>query len=194
VKLQQIGLLSDNHIMGRPLKAMETEETVPNISLLIVDEARLVGGGKWGLCMRSERRLLSGMKNKSAYISQAPSHTDHSDEHVTVGPFRIRHGTLPLDPMDDYILTPSVQSKLIGFALIVCTRRFPVLIEGPTLAGKTSSIEYLTRHAGHQFVRINNHEHTDIQEYIRSYVSDPNTGKLVFRDGILVRALRPCSW
>jgi midasin len=48
----------------------------------------------------------------------------------------------------------------------------------------------IARRAGHQFVRINNHEHTDIQEYIGSYVSDANTGKLVFHDGVLVRALR----
>jgi midasin (ATPase involved in ribosome maturation) len=33
------------------------------------------------------------------------------------------------------------------------------------------------------------YEHTDIQEYIGSYVSDLNTGKLVFRDSVLVRAL-----
>lgn len=142
----------------------------------------------------AERHLLSGVKNKSAFISQLPSHTGHPDEHVALGPFQIRRGPLPPDPMDNYILTPSVQSKLIGLARAVCTRRFPVLIEGPTSAGKTSSIEYLAGLAGHHFVRINNHEHTDIQEYIGSYVSDPNTGKLVFHDGVLVRALRRGHW
>jgi hypothetical protein len=69
-----------------------------------------------------------------------------------------------------------------------------VLIEGPTSAGKTSSIGYLARRTGHQFVRINNHGHTDIQEYVGSYVSDPNTSKLVFHDGVLVRALCQGHW
>jgi midasin len=142
----------------------------------------------------AERYLLSGVKNKSAFTSQPPSHAGHPDEHVAIGSFQIRRGPHPPDPMDGYILTPSVQSKLVDLARIVCTRRFPVLIEGPTSAGKTSSIEYLARRAGHRFVRINNHEHTDIQEYIGSYASDPDTAKLVFRDGVLVRALRQGHW
>ena len=31
-------------------------------------------------------------------------------------------------------------------------------------------------------MRVNNHEHTDIQEYIRSYTSD-SSGRLVFKLG-----------
>jgi midasin len=42
-------------------------------------------------------------------------------------------------------------------------------------------------------VRINNHEHTDIQEYIGAYVSD-ETGRLVFREGPLVSAVRSGDW
>ena len=38
-------------------------------------------------------------------------------------------------------------------------------------------------------MRINNHEHTDIAEYMGSYVSDEN-GRLVFREGLLVEAVR----
>lgn len=50
-------------------------------------------------------------------------------------------------------------------------------------------VEYLARRTGHRFVRINNHEHTDLQEYLGSYVSD-DKGKLVFREGLLVEAVR----
>lgn len=50
-------------------------------------------------------------------------------------------------------------------------RRFPVLIQGPTSAGKTSMINYLANITGHKFVRINNHEHTDLQEYLGTYIS-----------------------
>ncbi|KAF8895596.1 hypothetical protein BD779DRAFT_1609097 [Infundibulicybe gibba] len=111
-----------------------------------------------------------------------------------IGHFYLEKGPLPEDPMDDYITTPSVAQKLVDLARIIITRRFPILIEGPTSSGKTSSIEYLAKRTGHHFVRINNHEHTDIQEYIGSYVSDPLTGKLVFKDGLLVRALRNGHW
>jgi midasin len=145
----------------------------------------------------AERHLLSGVKNKRALLSQTPALPPGAttrDGYVQVGPFFLRQGPLPLETMDEYILTPSVQSKLIDLSRIILTRRFPVLIEGPTSAGKTSSIEYLARRTGHRFVRVNNHEHTDIQEYIGTYISDPTTGKLVFQDGILVRALRRGDW
>jgi midasin len=54
-------------------------------------------------------------------------------------------------------------------------------------------VEYLARRTGHKFVRINNHEHTDIQEYLGSYVSD-DSGRLVFREGALVEAARSGAW
>ena len=53
-------------------------------------------------------------------------------------------------------------------------------------------INYLANITGHKFVRINNHEHTDLQEYLVLY-SD-STGKLVFKEGVLVEALRKGHW
>ena len=54
-------------------------------------------------------------------------------------------------------------------------------------------IEYLASLTGNRCVRINNHEHTDLQEYMGSYVSSP-TGKLVFQEGVLVEAIRKGFW
>jgi len=48
--------------------------------------------------------------------------------------------------------------------------------------GKTSMIEYIAKATGNHCVRINNHEHTDVQEYVGCYVPD-ELGRLVFRDG-----------
>ena len=70
---------------------------------------------------------------------------------------------------------------------------YAVLIEGPTSAGKTSTIEYLQLKTNNKCIRINNHEHTDIQEYIGSYIPDHN-GKLVFQEGVLVEAVREGYW
>ena len=55
--------------------------------------------------------------------------------------------------------------------------------------GKTSLIQWLAKASGNLCVRINNHEHTDIQEYLGCYTSDEN-GKLVFKEG---RGLIICS-
>lgn len=142
------------------------------------------------------KHLLVGVRNPRSMLSMEPAvPRGHSAEQfVKFGPFYLKRGPYPEDPMEGYILTPSVETKLIDLARIVTTRRFPVLIEGPTSSGKTSSVEYLARRTGHRFVRINNHEHTDIQEYLGSYVSDPLTGKLVFKDGLLVHALRNGDW
>ena len=39
----------------------------------------------------------------------------------------------------------------------------PALLQGPTSSGKTSLVAYLAAQTGHTFVRINNHEQTDLQ-------------------------------
>ncbi|EGN98495.1 hypothetical protein SERLA73DRAFT_110025 [Serpula lacrymans var. lacrymans S7.3] len=144
----------------------------------------------------AQKHVLAGVRNPRSLLSKEPSvpKTRPPEDFVKFGPFYLEKGGLTIDPFDDYIITPSVEKKLVDLARIIITRRFPVLIEGPTSSGKTSSIEYLARRTGHRFIRINNHDHTDIQEYLGSYVSDPNTGKLVFKDGLLVRALRNGDW
>jgi midasin (ATPase involved in ribosome maturation) len=98
----------------------------------------------------------------------------------------------PVEP-SEYIMTDSVEQNLRNVARAVSSKRFPVLLQGPTSCGKTSMIEYLAKRTGHRFIRINNHEHTDIQEYLGSYVSD-DAGKLVFQEGALVEAVRKGYW
>lgn len=93
----------------------------------------------------------------------------------------------------DYIRTPYVERNLLNLVRATSTRRFPVLIQGPTSAGKTSMIEYLAEYSGNKFVRINNHEHTDLQEYLGAYISGSD-GKLNFQEGLLVQAMRQGHW
>jgi midasin (ATPase involved in ribosome maturation) len=84
-----------------------------------------------------------------------------------------------------YILTPSVRRNLCDLVRIVSIGRHPVLLQGETSVGKTSLITYLGKASGNLCVRINNHEHTDLQEYIGSYSADEQ-GRLVFREGRLL--------
>ncbi|KAI0667730.1 midasin [Trametes maxima] len=142
----------------------------------------------------AQKHILAGVRNPRSLLTKEPLPPGDSSAFVKFGPFYLGRGPLPEDPSEDYIMTPSVETKLIDLARIIAAKRFPILIEGPTSSGKTSSIEYLAKRTGHRFVRINNHEHTDIQEYIGTYVSDPVTGKLVFKEGLLVRALRRGDW
>ncbi|XP_034555077.1 midasin [Notolabrus celidotus] len=96
-----------------------------------------------------------------------------------------------LDP--SYILTASVKLNLRDLARVVSAGTHPVLIQGETSVGKTSLIRWLAAATGNQCVRINNHEHTDIQEYIGCYSSD-DKGKLVFQEGVLIDAMRKGYW
>uniref|UniRef100_A0AAR2K636 Midasin n=1 Tax=Pygocentrus nattereri TaxID=42514 RepID=A0AAR2K636_PYGNA len=96
-----------------------------------------------------------------------------------------------LDP--SYILTTSVQLNLRDLSRVVAAGIHPVLIQGETSVGKTSLVRWLAAATGNQCVRINNHEHTDIQEYIGCYSSDEH-GKLVFKEGILIDAMRKGYW
>ncbi|KAI8323453.1 midasin [Martensiomyces pterosporus] len=103
--------------------------------------------------------------------------------------------TLGEDACEDdggYVVTSSVETKIKSLARAVMCGHYPVLIQGPTSAGKTSMVQYLARKTGHKFVRINNHEHTDLQEYLGSYTSVD--GRLVFEEGLLVKALRHGHW
>uniref|UniRef100_A0A3Q2D7A0 Midasin n=1 Tax=Cyprinodon variegatus TaxID=28743 RepID=A0A3Q2D7A0_CYPVA len=94
-----------------------------------------------------------------------------------------------LDP--SYILTASVKLNLRDLSRVVSATH-PVLIQGETSVGKTSLIRWLATATGNQCVRINNHEHTDIQEYIGCYSSD-DRGKLVFKE-VLIDAMRKGYW
>jgi midasin len=59
--------------------------------------------------------------------------------------------------------------------------------------GKTSLITYLAGLTGHKCLRINNHEHTDLQEYLGQYSADVD-GALTFKEGALVEAMRHGYW
>ncbi|KAJ1361783.1 hypothetical protein KIN20_021124 [Parelaphostrongylus tenuis] len=113
--------------------------------------------------------------------------------YISVEGYWIERG--PELPKSDgnYVLTKTVKRNLAEIARITSSGRFPVLLEGETSTGKTSIICHLARITGNLITRINNHEYTDIQEYIGSYVGDAQ-GRLVFREGALVKAVRDGGW
>lgn len=137
--------------------------------------------------------------NSQSLLSQAPKHPGDGKQYVRFKnknrdrQYWLFQGEETPIERDDYIITPYVERNLLNLVRATSTRRFPVLIQGPTSAGKTSMIEYLANFTGNKFVRINNHEHTDLQEYLGTYVSGSD-GKLRFQEGILVQAMRKGHW
>ncbi|KAK9767839.1 AAA ATPase midasin [Basidiobolus ranarum] len=138
-----------------------------------------------------EKHLLKGVKNPRALITQIPR-PPTEEGFVQFGHFWLSQGPEVLDEVEHYILTSSVEKNLYNLARVVMSNKYPVLLQGPTSAGKTSMIEYLAKRTGHKFIRINNHEHTDLQEYLGTYVSQD--GQLTFQEGALVEALRKGYW
>ena len=66
-----------------------------------------------------------------------------------------------------------------------------MLLQGPTSAGKTSLVQWLAKATGHECLRINNHEHTDLQEYVGMYTAN-SQGQLVFQEGQAERYMHAC--
>jgi midasin len=92
-----------------------------------------------------------------------------------------------------FVTTPTVRIRLQDVARAVSYNSSPILLQGPTSAGKTSLVAHLASKAGYRCIRINNHEHTDIQEYMGSYTSAED-GRICFKEGLLVQALRRGYW
>ena len=119
----------------------------------------------------------------------------NSTEWMLIKPFWIRAGAkkpvdLAVEGEDGkkrFVLTPTVEGNLRNIAAAIAANVAPILLQGPTSVGKTSMIEYLAARSGNKCVRINNHEHTDVQEYIGGYVTNSN-GQLEFKDGLLLEA------
>ncbi|KAK1598724.1 ATPase [Colletotrichum navitas] len=146
-----------------------------------------------------EHHLFGRIPNPQSLLSQPPKQPDDGKQYVRFrNKAKDRHywlaqGEETPKERTDYIITPYVERNLLNLVRATSTRRFPILIQGPTSAGKTSMIEYLANFTGNKFVRINNHEHTDLQEYLGTYVSD-STGRLRFQEGLLVQAMRQGHW
>lgn len=143
-----------------------------------------------------ERHLFGKRTNLRAELKKALRKPN--DGRTYIQPFPgtkhwARQGSRAPEEQAHYILTPFIKANLENLVRASSTRQFPVLIQGPTSSGKTSMVEYLAKRTGHKFVRINNHEHTDLQEYLGTYISGSD-GRLQFVEGVLVQALREGHW
>ncbi|KAK8430364.1 hypothetical protein IWX49DRAFT_527495 [Phyllosticta citricarpa] len=142
---------------------------------------------------RDDGRNAQDLRKKGISKSKDDAKFEEWLNNAHKDPQWLRKGNFPTTDEEHYIITNFVWRNLTNLIRAASTRRFPVLIQGPTSSGKTSMIEYLAKRSGNKFVRINNHEHTDLQEYLGTYISG-NDGKLQFQEGVLVKALREGHW
>ncbi|KAG1891663.1 uncharacterized protein F5891DRAFT_1211120 [Suillus fuscotomentosus] len=127
----------------------------------------------------AQKHILAGVRNPRSLLAREPGRS--VEEFIKFGPFHLEKGPLPEDPVEEYIVPSLVE--LVDLARIVLTRRFPVLIEGPTSAARRVQLNTSLAEPA-----------AALSEYLGSYVSDFATGKLVFKDGLLVHtALAPPS-
>ncbi|KAJ5112649.1 hypothetical protein N7532_000694 [Penicillium argentinense] len=140
-----------------------------------------------------EKHIFENAKNAKSLLGRTPRAPDDGHAYVQFKHYWMRQGPLAPEEQTHYIITPFIEKNLKNLVRASSTRRFPVLLQGPTSAGKTSMIEYLAKVSGNKFVRINNHEHTDLQEYLGSYISSDD-GSLRYQEGVLVEALRNGYW
>uniref|UniRef100_A0A915Q716 Midasin n=1 Tax=Setaria digitata TaxID=48799 RepID=A0A915Q716_9BILA len=133
------------------------------------------------------------IQNKMSKIPLGKLKTKFTSNRIEIEGYWIEKGSA--EPQDDpsYVCTSSVRKNLSQLARVVCSGKFPVLLEGETSCGKTAMVMHLAKITGNTIIRINNHEHTDLQEYIGSYVPDGD-GRFVFTEGPLVKAARNGHW
>ncbi|KAJ1604672.1 midasin MDN1 [Cryptosporidium canis] len=130
---------------------------------------------------------------------KASSRGSSSINYMLIADFVVRMGTydksfkLSNVVNNNFVITPYVEQNLRKILRILSGSRNPILIEGETSTGKTSLIRYISELTNHKFVRINNHEHTDTEEYFGKFV--PNShGELEFVEGPLVHSIRNGYW
>ncbi len=109
-------------------------------------------------------------------------------------------GTLVPDDSAKLFNTPSTVQKLTRLAKSAALDE-PVLLVGPTAAGKTSYVRYLAHMDNRNLHRFNLSLQTDTSELIGGYVpaTDPATGKpkpgeYAWRDGTLITAMKNGDW
>lgn len=101
-----------------------------------------------------QKYTLGRLKNVKSVISQAPQ--SPGPDYVQFKHYWMKKGQEEIKEQAHYIITPFVEKNLMNLVRATSSKRFPVLVQGPTSAGKTSMVKYLAEITGHKFVRINN--------------------------------------
>ncbi|KAM3143024.1 hypothetical protein pb186bvf_004842 [Paramecium bursaria] len=106
--------------------------------------------------------------------------------------FKLIRGPLKPYMPQNYLITPSNQPYLLSCLRALSGTGLPILLEGPTSGGKTSLVQYIATLCGQRCHRINNHQNTEVEEYLGTYAAVENS--IQFQEGLLVQAIRNGDW
>jgi midasin len=84
-----------------------------------------------------EKHILGKIKNREAILNKLPRPPGDETKYVRFRHYWIEKGPHAIQEQPHYIITPSVERHLLNLARALSTRRFPILLEGPTSSGKT---------------------------------------------------------
>ena len=90
------------------------------------------------------------------------------------------------------ILTPGTVSRLRGL-LVAVRMNHAVALVGETGVGKTALVRFLASLTNHNYVRINLKDMAEVSELVGGYVPTED-GSLVWKDGLLVQAMKEGDW
>jgi len=180
-----------NHFKAKDKKA--------NVGKLIWREARHVYEDRFikdsdKAIIEDTLKLTFAEKNKPAEVK--PSITENGDT--------VSIGAIDLDVNSKGgQFVPSKKARLVNVDSTVkvlekmakCTKfDEPVLMVGPTAAGKTAMVKYLANMTNNNLRRYNLSMQTDTTEFIGGYKPTGVPGEYVWTDGILVDAMKKGDW
>ncbi|UJR34182.1 hypothetical protein I4U23_021588 [Adineta vaga] len=141
------------------------------------------------IILQDKTSIVSLVKTTQMVLSH-----DNAKKYIEIHKYFILKGDQTLHRNENYIFTPTVTENLINIIRVLSAKSYPVLLQGETSVGKTSLIHWLASTTGNKCLRINNHEHTDLSEYLGTYTCSSTTGQLIFQDGPLIKAMRFGWW
>ncbi|CAF3592808.1 unnamed protein product [Adineta steineri] len=126
--------------------------------------------------------------------SQMVVPNEHIKKYIEIKNYYVLKGDESPRQNENYIFTKTVDENLVNIIRVLSAKSYPILLQGETSVGKTSLIHWLALATGNKCLRINNHEHTDLSEYLGTYTCSSTTGQLIFQDGPLIKAMRYGWW
>lgn len=183
-------ILLDGLSLGVNVSKSEAIEMRSTCLSFLVEELQKVEG-------KAVDSYLNDLKNYGWGDSIREADTDHDylEDHFGISPFYIPKGYFACKQQGFEIMAPTT-SKNVLRVLRGLQLPKPLLLEGSPGVGKTSLIVALAGLSGHDVVRINLSEQTDMMDLLGSDLPAEGENGMEFSwsDGILLQALKNGSW
>ncbi|CEG79450.1 Putative P-loop containing nucleoside triphosphate hydrolase protein [Rhizopus microsporus] len=142
-------------------------------------------------------RHLSGKPNatEQEVLGESRDTIVISDNKLAIGPFEIPRGKLSKANVKFTLSAPTTSDNAMRVVRAMQLRK-PILLEGSPGVGKTSLISALAAASGHNLVRINLSEQTDLMDLFGSDlpVEGGNSGEFAWRDAPFLQAMKAGDW